>query len=67
MPRTRKPSLNPKTFPNVPSPEEIQSRAAKVREDWTPRQFLKRSLGGAPLEVVEIRSHGRRRGFSEDW
>jgi hypothetical protein len=67
VPRTRKPSLNPKTFPNVPSPEEIQSRAAKIREDWTPRQYLKRSLGAAPLEIVEIRSHGRRRGFSEDW
>jgi hypothetical protein len=47
--------------------EEIQIRAAKIREDWTPRQHVKRSLGKGPLEVIEVRSHSRRRGFSEDW
>jgi hypothetical protein len=54
-------------IPNVPSPEEIQSRAAKIRADWTPRQHAKRSLGLGHLEVIEVRSHSRRRGFSEDW
>jgi len=67
VPRIRKPSSGLKSIPNVPSVEEIQIRAAKIREGWTPRQHVKRSLGGGPLEVVELRSHSRRRGFSEDW
>jgi hypothetical protein len=67
VPRTRKPSSNTQNIPNAPSAEEIQIRAAKIRADWTPRQHVKRSLGGGPLEIVEVRSHSRRRGFSEDW
>jgi hypothetical protein len=67
VPRTRKRAPSVKNFPNVPSQEEIQIRAARIREDWTPRQHFKRSMSSGPLEIVEIRSSSHRRGFSEDW
>lgn len=32
----------------LPSHAEIAARAAKIREDWSPRQFFLRSGGGEP-------------------
>ncbi len=67
MSRPRKLASSAKSFHDVPSQEEIRIRAARIRKDWTPRQHVKRSMSGGPLEVVEIRSASRRRGFSDEW
>ena len=65
--KTNERSRNVQQPVEVPSPEEIELRAAQIRAGWSPRDHQKRGSGRASLEVCEISLAAHRRGFSYEF